>query len=627
MSDLLDTVLASPSQPYALLYRPRSGDPGQLEVFAGDVVSVPELKDVPPRDPGLPSGPHALVLVPFRQVTERGLACVDDGTPLLVMNVREHAALPVADAFDRLPDDRITLSGADFDVDDFGYAEIVRRVVTEEIGDGEGANFVIRRSFVAEIDNYHAGLALSFFRRLCAQESGFYWAFVVHTGDRTLVGATPERHVSLDRGVVTMNPISGTYRYPPGGPTLPGVLDFLADGKETDELYMVLDEELKMMSRVCAGGVRVMGPRLKEMARLAHTEYFIEGRCDHDVRVILHETMFAPTVTGSPVENACRVISRHEQRGRGYYSGVLALIGEDEAGRQDMDSAILIRTAEIDPHGRVEIGVGATLVRHSDPVSEAAETRVKVAALLSALRDAPVRWDDHPEVRAALRDRNTGLGTFWFNGHHNVPVRTAALAGRRVLVIDAEDTFTSMIAHQLRSLGLVVDVHRHSDRYRDDGYDLVVMGPGPGDPRDQGVEKIAHLHREIRSLLRRRRPFLAVCLSHQVLCDVLGLELARRDVPNQGTRREIDLFGTPQVVGFYNTFSARSGPGDLRHPEFGVIEISRDAASGEVHATRGEMFASVQFHPESVLTSHGPLILASLMEDVLLGKVSPSCRP
>ena len=41
---------------------------------------------------------------------------------------------------------------------------------------------------------------------------------------------------------------------------------------------MVLDEELKMMARICDDGGRVVGPRLKEMARLAHTEYFIEGR-------------------------------------------------------------------------------------------------------------------------------------------------------------------------------------------------------------------------------------------------------------------------------------------------------------------------------------------------------------
>ena len=49
-------------------------------------------------------------------------------------------------------------------------------------------------------------------------------------------------------------------------------------------------------------------------------------------------------------------------------------------------------------------------------------------------------------------------------------------------MVDAEDTFTSMLTVQLRSLGLVVDVRRFDEPYAFDGHDLVVMGPGPGDP-------------------------------------------------------------------------------------------------------------------------------------------------
>jgi hypothetical protein len=93
------------------------------------------------------------------------------------------------------------------------------------------------------------------------------------------------------------------YRYPTTGPSLGELIDFLSDPKETDELFMVVDEELKMMSRVCEDA-RVVGPYLKEMSRLAHTEYFIEGRTKSDVREILKETLFAPTVTGSPLESA-----------------------------------------------------------------------------------------------------------------------------------------------------------------------------------------------------------------------------------------------------------------------------------------------------------------------------------
>ena len=104
-------------------------------------------------------------------------------------------------------------------------------------------------------------------------------------------------------------------------------LRFLADGKEIEELSMVVDEELKMMCTVGDRGGVVIGPRLKEMAHLAHTEYELRGRSSLDVREVLRETMFAATVTGSPVQNACRVIARHERTGRRYYAGVLALLG------------------------------------------------------------------------------------------------------------------------------------------------------------------------------------------------------------------------------------------------------------------------------------------------------------
>ena len=65
-------------------------------------------------------------------------------------------------------------------------------------------------------------------RRLPELESGAYWPFLGHAPERTFVGASPERPVTLHAGVATMNPISGTYRYPPAGPTLPDVLGFLA---------------------------------------------------------------------------------------------------------------------------------------------------------------------------------------------------------------------------------------------------------------------------------------------------------------------------------------------------------------------------------------------------------------
>ncbi|MBT2368694.1 chorismate-binding protein [Streptomyces sp. ISL-10] len=620
-ADLLGTVLAGRAAAYALLYRPTTTERDILEVLVGDVREVETIADIPVPELTGPAGDarhDVLTVLPFRQIKERGYVASDDGAPLIAMTVADQDTLPLEEALRRLPDEPVALTDAHFDVDDDEYVNVVRDVIQQEIGNGEGANFVIKRSFVADLADFTPTAALSFFRRLTQRESGAYWMFLVHTGDRTFVGASPERHVSLHQGRAVMNPISGTYRYPASGPDLPGVLAFLADRKETDELYMVVDEELKMMARICPGGGRVTGPYLKEMARLAHTEYFIEGHTERDARDILRETMFAPTVTGSPLESACKVINRYEAYGRGYYSGVMALIGRDAEGARTMDSAILIRTAEIDGSGRLSIGVGATLVRHSDPEGEGAETRAKAAGLLAALGEGgPQRFAEHPEVRAALDRRNDTIARFWLDERSRRAIPAPGLVGRQVLVVDAEDTFTSMIDAQLRSVGLDVTVRRFDEPYDASQYDLLVMGPGPGDPRDVSHPKIAHLHEVISRRLAEGLPFLAVCLSHQVLSNRLGLELARRDVPNQGVQRTIDLFGSRERVGFYNTFAALSTVDKIDHPEHGVFEISRDPSTGEVHALRGRTFASMQFHAESVLTEDGVRILGGLLTEVL----------
>ncbi|WBB61650.1 anthranilate synthase family protein [Streptomyces sp. WMMC500] len=640
---LLDRLLTGPLPPaYALLHRPESGTPGTVDVLLGDLSHPRTLAGLPlPAAPAAPPAATAhrtLLVVPYRQLTERGFAAPDDGAPLIAMNVTEQAAVPLADTLTRLPDTPAALSGHRFDLSDEEYADVVRRVVTGEIGTGEGANFVIKRTLLADVGGDPARAALTVFRRLIALESSAYWTFAIHADGRTFVGATPERHLSVHEGRAVMNPISGTYRYPAGGPTLDGLTAFLRDRKETDELYMVLDEELKMMSRICPAGGRVTGPALKEMARLAHTEYFIEGHTTRDVRDMLRETLFAPTVTGSPVESAARVIARHEPHGRGYYSGVAALVSDEPTGSRSLDSAILIRTADIADDGRLSLSVGATLVRHSSPEGESAETRAKAAALLDALgaddaadtapgpagaavsvQAAPAappapRFADHPAVREVLRGRNTGIADFWLAAGARPPA-VPALEGLKVLVVDAEDTFTAMIVQQLEALGPIAEVRRFDEPYAVDGFDLVIMGPGPGDPRATADPKIAALDTAVAGLLRRRSPFLAVCLSHQVLSLRLGLHLVRRSRPNQGVQRAIDLFGRREHVGYYNTFAAVSPADDLDVPDVGRVRVSRDPATGQIDALRGPRFASFQFHAESVLTVDGPRLIG----DALLG--------
>jgi 2-amino-4-deoxychorismate synthase len=642
-----------PQGPFALIQR--AGEEN-IDLLQGAFTQYPRLADLPVGDGEL------LALVPYRQLLERDDVCHDDGAPLLAMRVAERHAIGRAE----LPwaEHPVIRDGA-FDVADDDYARTVKTILDEEIARGEGANFVIRRTFVGHCDDPRA-TALGAFRNLLDAERGAYWTFLIDTGAQILVGATPERHVSLADGVAVMNPISGTFRRPPGTATRAEILAFLADPKERDELAMVVDEELKVLAAVGDLGGRVTGPFLKEMANLAHTEYYIEARTTMDPRQILRETMFAPTATGSPLRNAFRVIKRHETSGRGYYGAVAALISDgpsSEPGRPVMDAPLLLRVAYLDQDGTVRVPVGATLVRGSDPYDEVRETHAKAAGVLRAFGvhsdvyhsdvmssaddksdDAdgngtftpnqadhqPMRWADDPAVVAALQARNANLAPFWMEEHdpESESLLVPALADRSVLIIDNEDAFTSMLAVQLRALGMQVTRTPFEQVGRTDGHDLVVLGPGPGDPRDLALPKIRLGRALIQRLLAERQAVLGVCLGHQMICGALGFELIRKSVPDQGRQRQVDLFGRTRLVGFYNSFAALAPDSAL---DTSAIELATldgpESDTRELVGLRARVgdarLAGLQFHPESILTYDGLQIL----RDEVLRLLEPEPEP
>lgn len=624
MTDLnrrIRALAADPETSFVLIARD-----GVVELLTGEIVDVDTLTDIPLE--GADGPREVFAMVPYRQVRERGFEAQDDGTPLRCLLVAEREGLDAEELRAALPDAPIDLRGGGFDISDEEYAGIAEQVIAEEIGRGEGANFVIRRDYRAGYECDDRIAALTWFRALLEHERGAYWTFAVITPGQIAVGASPEAHVVARDGIVTMNPISGTFRHPAGGATRDSLTEFLSSTKETEELFMVVDEELKMMSQVCSDGGRITGPHLKEMSRLTHTEYMLRGRSRLDPRDILRETMFAPTVTGSPMQNACAVIRRHERAPRGYYSGVAALFTPNADGGHDLDAPILIRTAYLD-RGHLRVPVGATLVRHSDPLGEVGETHGKAAGVLGAIgaierdhvaetRDddapAPARLADDPEIAALLASRNTRLADFWMQPQD--AAATGRFGGRSALVVDAEDRFTTMLAHQLRHLGLDVTIAPWSEVTDEavDAADLVVSGPGPGDPRDPSSPRIARMQQ----IVARRRvtgsPLLAVCLSHQILADGLGIELVPLDSPYQGVQKTVPVFGEEASVGFYNTFTARVSPGTTR---IGDAEVAADAESGDVYALRGEHFASIQGHLESILSRDGIATLERLTAHAL----------
>ncbi|KRA27847.1 MULTISPECIES: anthranilate synthase family protein [unclassified Nocardioides] len=610
----------------------RAGDRDTVGVLGGTRSTAESIMDIP-LETGVPEAGHIcdrLVAVPFRQVAERGFEAHDDGTPLVVVDVQAEHEFSVADviaAIDEVPVEFTDRGG--FDIDDDDYAKIVESIIGEEIGQGEGANLVIGRNYRAVVADWSAEVALTVYRRLLERERGAYWTFLFFTGDRYLVGASPERHVSVHGGDVRMNPISGTFHLrPPAGETRSTearLREFLKDEKEIYELFMVVDEELKMMCDICTEGGQVLGPFLKPMTHLIHTEYLLAGRTSRDVREVLRDTMYAATVTGSPVENACRLIKQYEPEGRGYYGAALALFGRDSDGEPVVDSPIVIRTADVSIDGALKVTAGATLVRDSVPSYEVAETHAKAGGILSAfglVPPAPIPTTDvatlvaDEEVLIALNSRNNRLSSFWLADQAGTPV-DPRLIGKSAVILDGEDDFVNMLRHMLTRMGISSRVVRHEAYVEGalDGDDLVIVGPGPGDPGDDNDPKMLRMRAAVQWLLENEKPFLAVCLGHQTLCHQLGIPLAFKDIVFQGTQAAVLLDGKPAKVGFYNTFVGRPGPETVL-PE--GVRVDTDPESGDVHALTGSHYRGVQFHAESILTERGFDIVHDLVSAVLL---------
>ncbi|MCX4966366.1 hypothetical protein OHA98_16285 [Streptomyces sp. NBC_00654] len=95
----------------------------------------------------------------------------------------------------------------------------------------------------------------------------------------------------------------------------------------------------------------------------------------------------------------------------------------------------------------------------------------------------------------------------------------------------------------------------------------------------------------------------------------LGLTVSRGERPLQGMQRRIEVFGRPATVGFYNSFSVRTGDGPVEALHRAGVELCPQPGSAEVLALRGPGVAGMQFHPESVLSPSGAGLFFALMRE------------
>jgi anthranilate synthase/aminodeoxychorismate synthase-like glutamine amidotransferase len=187
--------------------------------------------------------------------------------------------------------------------------------------------------------------------------------------------------------------------------------------------------------------------------------------------------------------------------------------------------------------------------------------------------------------------------------------------GRRVLLVDNFDSFTWNLVQAFSQLGAEVWVHRNDALSVSAALEMpmshLVLSPGPGHPRDAGVTP------KLVAAALGRVPLLGVCLGHQALVEVLGGVVTVTGRPVHGKASEIHhggdaLFeGVPPKCWMGRYHSLAADPTQMPP----CLRVTGWSADGMVMAVahRTELAFGVQFHPESVLSPHGPRLLENFL--------------
>ncbi|MBM4258745.1 MAG: anthranilate synthase component I [Deltaproteobacteria bacterium] len=417
------------------------------------------------------------------------------------------------------------------------------------------------------------------FRRLRERNPAPY-GFLINLGqDEYLVGASPEMYVRVDGDRVETCPISGTIAR--GGDPISDAIQIqrlLNSTKDESELTMCTDVDRNDKSRICKpGSVRVIGRRQIEMySRLIHTVDHVEGhlREEFDALDAFLAHTWAVTVTGAPKAWAMQFLEDHEKSPRAWYGGAVGVLGFDG----NMNTGLTLRTIRV-KDGVAQIRVGATLLYDSDPDEEEKETHLKAAAFLDALR--------HPRGTTAKVQQDAP-----YPGQ-----------GKRILLVDHQDSFVHTLANYLRQTGAEVLTlragfpHEELDEIRPH---LVVLSPGPGAPKDFDVSGT------LTAAIQRNLPVFGVCLGLQGIVEHFGGELGVLDYPMHGKPSYIHVQSGKLFNGLPREFTAARYHSlyALREKLPMTLQVTAESDDKVIMAIEHNTLpiAAVQFHPESILT-------------------------
>ena len=182
----------------------------------------------------------------------------------------------------------------------------------------------------------------------------------------------------------------------------------------------------------------------------------------------------------------------------------------------------------------------------------------------------------------------------------------------RILVIDNYDSFVFNLVQYLAQLGAECTVVRNDEVEASEAseYDGVLISPGPGTPDKAGVS-IAMINYCAENSI----PLFGVCLGHQAIGEAFGATVSRAPELLHGKTSQVIHNGTGVLSNLPSPFTATRyhSLAVERQTVPEVLEITGSTDSGVVMSLRHKTLPiqGVQFHPESVLTEHGHLMLAN----------------
>ncbi|KQB39338.1 Anthranilate synthase, component II [Flavobacterium aquidurense] len=181
---------------------------------------------------------------------------------------------------------------------------------------------------------------------------------------------------------------------------------------------------------------------------------------------------------------------------------------------------------------------------------------------------------------------------------------------KKILVIDNYDSFTYNLVHYLEDLNCEVTVYRNDEFEIDEiaAFDKILLSPGPGIPDEAGL---------LKAVIAKYAPtksILGVCLGQQAIGEVFGGTLSNLDKVYHGVATNVKTVVSDEILfeGLGNEFEVgryHSWVVDSNLPD--VLEATSIDENGQIMSLRHKTYdvRGVQFHPESVLTPKGKLIL------------------